>query len=96
MNNPRERVSRIVAGRLSMLERIIDKYHLSQEVDDLIDFGKRYLEDKSSEVRMAAVGLMAMLSREMGYQNLYDDLKGLKPQVIRMIEERIEANGGVI
>ena len=45
---------------------------------------------------MAAVGLMARLSKEMGYQNLYQDLVGLKPQVIRLIEERIQADGGVI
>lgn len=32
----------------------------------------------------------------MGYENLYPDLENLKPQVIRMIEERIEAEGGVI
>ena len=80
-----------------MLGRIVQRYHMGEEVvDDLIDFGKRYLEDKSSEVRVAAVGLMAELSREMGYENLYDDLRGLKPQVIEMIEERIEADGGVI
>lgn len=46
-----------------MLDILIEKYHLSQDVDDLIDFGKRYLEDKNSEVRVAAVGLMASLSR---------------------------------
>ena len=46
-----------------MLDSIIDKYHLSSDVDDLIDFGKRYLEDKSSEVRLAAVGLIATLSK---------------------------------
>jgi hypothetical protein len=45
---------------------------------------------------MAAVRFIAMLSKEMGYENLYQDLEGLKPQVIRMIEERIEADGGVI
>lgn len=45
---------------------------------------------------MAAVGLMATLSREMGYENLYQDLEGLKPQVIKMIEDQIVADGGVI
>ena len=45
---------------------------------------------------MAAVGFMARLAREMGYENLYSDLQHLKPQVIRMIEDRIEAEGGII
>ena len=67
MDNPKEKVAKIVAGKLNMLDRIIQKYHLGEEVDDLIDFGIRYLEDKNSQVRIAAVGLMARLSREMGY-----------------------------
>lgn len=79
-----------------MMSRLIAKYKLSNEVDEIIDFGKRYLEDKNSEVRTAAVNLMVELSKEMGYQNLYQDLQNLKPQVIKMIQERIEAEGGVI
>jgi hypothetical protein len=63
MANPREKSPKVVTGRLKMLDSIIDKYHLSSDVDDLIDFGKRYLEDKSSEVRLAAVGLIATLSK---------------------------------
>lgn len=82
---------RIVSGKLSMLSRLIEKYKLSSEVDDIIDFGKKYLEDKNSEVRTAAVNLMVTLSKEMGYENLYQDLENLKPQVIKMIEEKIEA-----
>ncbi len=82
---------RIVTGKLNMLSRLIDKYKISEEVDDLIDFGKRYLEDKNSDVRTAAVNFIAALSKEMGYENLYQDLQNLKPQVIKMIEDRIEA-----
>ena len=63
MSNPKEKSPRVNTGKLRMLDRLIEKYHLSQDVDDLIDFGKRYLEDKNSEVRVAAVGLMASLSR---------------------------------
>jgi hypothetical protein len=91
MSNPREKMPRIVTGKLNMLSRLIDKYKISEEVDDLIDFGKRYLEDKNSDVRTAAVNFIASLSKEMGYENLYQDLQNLKPQVIKMIEDRIEA-----
>lgn len=58
MDNPREKMPKITAGRLRMLATIIEKYHISVEVDDMIDLGKRYLEDKNSEVRSAAVNLL--------------------------------------
>lgn len=50
-----------------MLARIVEKYSVSAEVDDLIDFGKKHVEDKNSDVRGGAVNLLAKLSREMGY-----------------------------
>lgn len=96
MSNSKEKVPRVLTGKLNMLSRLVNKYKFDEEVDDLIDFGKKYLEDKNSEVRTAAVNFMAALSKEMGYENLYRDIENLKPQVIRMIEDRIEAEGGVI
>jgi len=79
-----------------MIAAIIEKYHVSIEVDDLIDFGKKYLEDRNSEVRSAAVNVIAKLSKEMGYENIYEDLKSLKPQLIKLIEDKIESEGGTI
>jgi hypothetical protein len=74
-----------------MIASIIEKYHISIEVDDLIDFGKKYLENRNNEVRSAAINMIAKLSKEMGYENIYDDLKSLKPQLIKMIEDKIES-----
>ncbi len=68
-----------------MMAAIIEKYSISNEVDDLIDFGKKYVQDKNSEVRSAAVNLISKLSKIMGYENLYDDLKNLKPQFIKLV-----------
>ena len=49
MYNLQEKVPRILSGKLNMLDRIIQKYSMNEEVvDDLIDFGKRYLQDKNS------------------------------------------------
>lgn len=85
MDNPHEKVTKITAGRLNMIAAIIEKYHVSIEVDDLIDFGKKYLEDRNSEVRSAAINVIAKLSKEMGYENIYEDLKTVKPQLIKLI-----------
>ena len=43
MANPREKIAKITSARLNMIAAIIEKYHVSIEVDDLIDFGKKYL-----------------------------------------------------
>lgn len=59
---------------------------MSKNPDDLIQVGKTFLEDKSSDVRVAATNLMAQISREMGYENLYPHVENMKPAVIKMIE----------
>lgn len=39
------------------------------------------------------MNLMASISQEIGYENLYPDLENLKPQVLKLIEEKVESTG---
>jgi len=45
------------------LSRIVFKFGADKAAEDLIDFGKSFLEDKSSDVRAAATNLMVQLSK---------------------------------
>lgn len=65
---------KITIGRLNMLTRMVGKFKIGKSEDIVIEFCKRHLEDKSSDVRTAAVNLMAAISQEIGYENLYPDL----------------------
>lgn len=43
MSNPKEKIPRILAGKLNMTTQLVKKYKFNEEVDDLIDFGIKYL-----------------------------------------------------
>ena len=40
---PPDKNPKVIAGKLRMLARIVEKYSVSVEVDDLIDFGKKHV-----------------------------------------------------
>jgi hypothetical protein len=70
----KEKTPKITIGRLNMLTRIINKFRMGKSENLVIDFCKRFLEDKNSDIRAAAVALMAKISQEIGYENLYPDI----------------------
>ena len=50
-----------------MLIRILRKYKVGKNYEGIIlEYGKRYLEDKSQEVRSAACELMAAMAEFIG------------------------------
>jgi len=56
--NSKDKRPKIIVGRLNTLSRIVSKFAADRAIEDLIDFGKRYLEDKNSDVRIAATSFM--------------------------------------
>jgi hypothetical protein len=50
-----------------MLSEMVVKFKMGKCEDIIIEFCKRFLEDKNSDIRTAAVALMVKISREVGY-----------------------------
>lgn len=59
----KDKLPKITVGRLNMLNRIISKYTIGKSEKMILDFCKKFLEDKNSDIRSTAVNLMAKISK---------------------------------
>ncbi len=77
-----------------MISKIIAEYQLGKNYDDIIKYAVKYVDDKNNDIRNAAIGVIVEASKQMGYQQVQGYLKGVRPQIMKTIEEQLEDSGG--
>lgn len=77
-----------------MISKIIAEYQLGKNYDDIIKYAVKYVDDKNNDIRNAAIGIIVEASKQMGYQQVQGYLKGVRPQIMKTIEEQLEDSGG--
>lgn len=82
----RDKPPKILAGRLKMLETIVGNFQLSKNYEGVIKFAIKYADDKNNDVRNAAISLICVIAKEIGYASMQPFIKSLRPQIIKSIE----------
>ncbi len=60
-----------------------------ERYDDVIEYSKRFLEDRNSEVRSTAVKLLVYIGKIVGHEELIKALSDVREPTLKIIEERL-------
>jgi hypothetical protein len=97
-----DRSPRQIISKLEMLGRLIRKYDQQvlknsssilnpkkEKYEDVIEYSKRFLEDRNSEVRQTALKLLAFVGKIIGQDSLLKNLDDVKESTRDMILQRM-------
>ncbi len=59
----------------------------------MIEYSKRFLEDRNSEVRATAVKLLVYLGKVVGKEDLMQALGDVKEATLRIVEDKLVGMG---
>lgn len=90
----RDKPPKILSGRLRTLSQLVNGFQLGKNHESVIKYAVKYADDKNSDVRNSAIQLICAISNEIGYASMQPFLKGLRPQIIKSIEEKFHEGGG--
>lgn len=68
----------------------MENYKAGNLAEDCVQYAVRYVDDKSSEVRMSSMGLIRRLIEEIGYGKVSPFLKNVRPPIIKSIESMVQ------
>lgn len=77
-------------ARLEALSSLVENYKAGNLADECVQFAVRFVDDKSSEVRMSSMGLIRRLIEEIGYGRVSPFLKNVRPPIIKSIESMVQ------
>lgn len=89
----RDKAPKILVGRLKMLSKIVKEFQLGKNYEDVIKYAVKYADDKSNDVRTAAIALICTIAGEIGANSIQPYTKNLRAPILKAIEDKLEETG---
>lgn len=81
---------KILCGRLETLSTVVEEFKAGNNFSDCAQFGVKYVDDKSSEVRNSSMNLLRVLIEEVGYHVIAPFLKNVRGPIVKSIEAMVQ------